>query len=306
MAVTNVSASGNFGDTPSAYGNYPWGGASASAIASTLPATAGTVWAVWQIGVVGVPAGQVVNGINVSGPFSFGVSGGVRKASLYVYANSSFNPFTGSPGVGPIAVATAGAAAVNVNYNYSPVGLTSDNLANGTFYLGFAVQTDGGNAGAGNGTISLGTLSWTIYTAPDQPIAPPGSPSCRIINVPGNINPGVFPGSSFAAITCQLLQPVPQSNYATRFDVQVGQNLTFADSGTTGILRNCGTVPVPADPHRGYSGLINIAANAKPGWRTVWATVSGLAGSSPTSQQVYTEVYVRSRTTGYGAMLSEV
>jgi hypothetical protein len=81
--------------------------------------------------------------------------------------------------------------------------------------------------------------------------------------------------------------------------------MTWAFNNNIARLMNNGTSVIPADPYRCYPGLVNIASNVKPGIKTLYVTVAGLQQSNPTTMQVFTQLYVRSRTTGYGAMLTE-
>jgi hypothetical protein len=296
MAVSNVSASGAFAEQPSAYGNMSWGSASSSQLGSTTGPGEGTNWAIWQIGISGLPTGKAMTGISISGPCSFSVRGGGRNATLYADLWSSFNQFNGAAGVS-VATMPGSGVTQNINYVFKKSNFTSDQLAAGNFFFGFAVQTDSGNSTGGGGTFSLGALSWTIYTAPDDPAPPAGSITTKLINPAANISPGVFPGGQFAQVTLQLLTPLPQSGYSSRFDLPYQSGLTFAKNGSTALNIQSGTVSVPADPYRAYSGLLNVAASTKVGVYSIYGTVSGVSGTgaNPTSQQIFSQLTVRSR-----------
>jgi hypothetical protein len=295
MAVTNVSASGSYGTMPGSHGAIGWGMSSMTSIGATIPPANGTAWAVWQVGVVGIPPGKQITGINISGPVSFWVAGTglTRQAVLYADTHTTFGQF--ASGVGGPLVTLTGQQSANLNVNISS-NLSSDDLLAGNFYLGMAVSTTGDNADHGNGSFSLGALSWTFYTSPDQPQTAPGTPSSRLTNPASNTSPGVFPGGQFLQLTSQLLAPLPQQYYSAAFGVPYNKGFVFVDNGSNSqIIKQQGFTSNPSSPYVAYSGVITVAANTVPGVYTFQCAVSGLSGSEPPNQTVYTQVTVRRR-----------
>jgi hypothetical protein len=307
MPVSNVSVTGSFASQPSAFGSVGWGLASMSAIGATIPSGGGTVWAVWQIGISGLPPGRVLNAMTVSGPVSFYVAGSniVRKATLYGSLRSSFASFAGSGGGAAMATLVGDGSTTDLYFVFNNPGFTSDDLAAGNVFFGIAVSTDAGNSANGNGTFSFGATSWTIYTAPDTVGAPPaGAPNAQLISPASNLNPGVFPGGQFAQLTNKLLAPLPQQYYSGTFGVPYNQGFVFVDNGSnSGLIRNQGTAQNPSSPHIAYSGIITVAASTKPGVYTFQGSCTGL-NANPQQFYMTTQVRVRDRAANR-LMLSE-
>jgi hypothetical protein len=308
MAVTSVSASPSANSSIiSAYGAAGWSMSASSAVITRVPVGAGSAWCVWQLGIPGLPPGQAITGIRLSGFIAFYVgtmTGVVRTATAYVNMFKTFAEFSGTNSNDPMATIAGDGQGINLDYTFRKGGFTSTDLANGNVFVGIAVSTTNVDTSRGDGQYSFGALNWTVYTAPNDPAPPAGSITTRLTNPPANVSPGVFRGGQFAQLTMQLLTPLPQTSYTTRFDLPVGGGLTFP-GGSLGKLINTGTSAIPGDPYRGYSGPINIAANAKLGLQTIYATVAGLqgvGGDGVTSQQAFTQLYVRPRT---GMMLTE-
>lgn len=298
MAVSNVSASSSFGSIGSAYGNAGWGLATATQIAANIQPGDGTVWAVWQIGIPGLPPGKAVTGIIISGPISFYVygSGNTRSATLVADMFSNFNSFSGSGGSASMATLVANGQSTTLNYVFKKQGFTSDMLAAGQCYFGIAVATTGDNAPNGMGSFSFGALSWSIYTAPDDPAPPSGATSSKLTNPAANFNPGVFPGGQFAPLTSQLLGPLPQQYYSAAFGVPFNKGFVFVDNGSNSqIIRQQGYTNNPSSPYICNSGIITVAANTVPGVYTFQCACSGLSFAEPPAQTVYTQVTVRDR-----------
>jgi hypothetical protein len=309
MAVTSVSANpGAHSNSVSAYGNVGWAMSASSAVmARPIPAGDGSAWCVWQVGVSGLPPGQAITGIRLSGSIAFYVgtmTGVVRTATAYVNMFKTFAEFSGANSNNPMATIAGDGNPTNLDYTFKKGGFTSTDLANGNVFVGIAVSTINADTTRGDGQYSFGALNWTIYTAPDDPAPPAGSITSKLINPTPNTNPGVFTGGQFAQVTLQLLTPLPQSGYSSRFDLPYQSGLTFASNGLTGLNLQSGTVSNPTDPYRAYSGLLNIAAKTKPGVYSIYGTVSGLSGvgSGPTSQQIFSQLTVRSRS---GMMFTE-
>jgi hypothetical protein len=304
MAVSDISGSGSFGNTPSAYGNTNWGLSSFTSVGASLPPGAGTAWAVWQIGIAGLTPNQPVNGITISGPISFYVSCPVaRTARLYVAMYHSFPEFNSSAGDALVITVPGDQKTYNVNYQFTKQGFTTNDLANGTLYLGFAVSTTAEHPECGNSSYSLGALDWTIYTGPNYAVPPSGSPTGKLTNPASNVNPGVFPGGQLLQATMQLLTPLPQQYYTCTISVPYQSGLTFVDTGTYSMRRNMGYQNFPNDPYRTYSTPINVAANTKPGTYVLTGYIAGLSQSEPTSLTMTSQLRVRPR--GSNLMLTE-
>lgn len=313
MAISYVSASpSGYAGLISAYGNTGWH-TDGSGVGVTVPVGNGSAWAFWQLTVTGLPPGQPINTITLSGPISYTASGGVGTATAYVEMFKNYMDFRYAGSSYAMATIPGNGSSVPLSYNFTKPGFTSSDLESGNVFLGVAISTKNVLARADTpSTFYFGATGWTIYTNPNIPSPPAGSIVTQITNPAANINPGVYPGSAFAQITVQLKAPLPQDLYRTHFTLPLnysssGLTLAVPGVGTSALttrIDRCGTNERPADPYRGYSGAINVAANAKPGMRTVRLDVSWVdIGLTDDTQATSVQVYVRPR--GGGSVFTE-
>jgi len=299
MAIVTVNASlTGFATQASFYGTRAWSVAG-SVLASTIPLGAGTSWLVWACQ-SSVPAGQALNAIQIGGGgIDFTVGGGgagrLRIAKLYAKAIASFS-FTGDVGTQIDSVAGTGTGKAISASVAVPGGMTSDNLRNGTVFIGVAVSTDNGDSALGDGLFRYGALAFTFYTGPDGATPPAGTPVTTMTNPAGNYSPGKYRGQQFAALTATLTTPLPQTAFALVFSCPVG--MTFSN-GSTVLSLPKGTTQDPGNPYTGSTGLINISNTIAPGSYTIGAQVNGIAGGNGPSGST---VIVNARRWGFPMM----
>ena len=281
MAVANLLASltGN-AQQSSLYGANVWyPNASLSINQSQVPVNQGTNWLIWQIQVVGIPTGEAFNGIVVSGNNSFGVlPASLRQASLFSNLFATLAGFTGQGG-NALQVLAGNSTPVALNATVTKAGFTSTDIANGTMLLGVAASTNNVDPGSTLGDLRWGARTFTVYTGPDTPNPVVSKPSGTLANPAGNISPGVFPGTQFAALTFTLTQPLPQAALSFQWSLpNIPAGLTFAANGLTSLTQAKGTGSDPTHPYDGSCGAINVARNYPLGVTGVALAVTGFGG----------------------------
>jgi hypothetical protein len=216
-----------------------------------------------------------------------GGAGSSRHASFFLFGNTAFHVF-GAYVSGALATITGNGATATFNEVFAPNIFTSDNLVNGTFYLGIGADTDSLDSTLGNGIINFSALNWTFFTGPNVPNPPIDVISGFIDNPAGNTNPGVFAGGQFASLRAVLTQP---HNYpGATFAFNTGHSgITFAATGSTGLTVNTESPTWYAD-----TGAINVALTVPPGVYPIYCSM--YVGSQNTS--VGTSLTVARRLTG--------
>jgi hypothetical protein len=288
ILTLNASPTG-WANQSSAVGVAPWYTVS-SVPQTALPQGAGSSWIVWSIPpLTAIPPGDAFNGLLVSGTNDFTVGGGgvgkTRQATLYMNLLRSF-AFTGTSGTAMSTLVGSGSG-VALNYTFPTSGFTGNDFRNGVVFLGVYGNSDGGDAGQGDGTLRFNSLVWTIYTGTDTTTPPAGNVAGTFTNPTANNLPGVFPGGVFTGLTFVYAQPKPNS-LATA---------TFVISGTTKLAWTSGgqSVGLDCSSTHSYSCTtpnISIAADTPPGTYQISMQVNN--GSSPIYTQ-WTTVVVRQR-----------
>jgi hypothetical protein len=276
MSIVSITASATgFATQQSAYGSTGWSSGS-NLISSSISQGQGTSWAVWAVQTNSVTAGQVFNGLKVTGTNDFTVgAGGVgktRQATLYVKLLKTFS-FTG---IGGNNVQTLVASGVGSNLTTSQAlqSLTSDDIRAGNCFFGVAVSTDTNDSGQGNGTFRYAALNFTVYTGVDSPFSEP-TVTTTLTNPGNNVTPGKTPGGQFEAATFALTAPIPTTLFTMTFTLTGG--LTFVSNGAGSLSLNKGA---NVDGYSASTGLIAIPSGTAPGVQTLSATIGGLPGGN--------------------------
>jgi hypothetical protein len=226
---------------------------------------------VWQVKIPGLTPGQAFNGIRLVGTNDFTVGGGgggiVRTAQAYADVFHTFNEFLSTIGSGAGATVPGTGTGQNVDVVLNPVGFTSTDLVNGTFYVGFCVNTTVADPGLGEGLFRTSALNWTLYTGTDQPSPPPGTASGSLSNPVGN-QTGQSPGGQFASVTVNV---IPVNNGDTPITAQFNLPTFPGLPAGTLLFASNGAAISPSLPVNAGNlwttscGLINISSLVPPG-----------------------------------------
>jgi hypothetical protein len=224
MSIFSASLSyNNFANQNSAAGSNSWGVASGADV-TVLPASQGSQWIIWGLLNSAAAVGEAFNGVNITCTIDFTVGGGgggiTRVASLWGDVRNAFN-FTNQAGTATGASAVGTGTGNNPNFNMNKAGITSTDLKNGNFFVGFYVTTGGQNTG--DGTFRISGARATCYFGTDTPgggSGGSGSTKMTLTNPASNNNPGQYNGTTFASLTSQLTAPVPTLSYSHDWGVQ--------------------------------------------------------------------------------------
>jgi len=302
MAVHSVIAPYNgYAVATSAMGATTWMPGNGNLVANAIPAGAGTKWAYWKFQNAGIPAGETMTGITISGGNDFTVGGGgagkTRVAGLaYKLARnpSEFNAAAGTQMDSLVGTGTG----KTLNAVINPTGFTSNDLING-MYIGIGVGTNSADAADGGGTFRYGALTFVFTTGANQPTPPPSSPNGILTNPVGNQSPGVYPGGQFASLSFKLTAPDFPQTTSLRYDWSFNKiGFTFSNGASSLLQTN--TAGGGITNLIGNTGLITVAATVRPGTDVqVRCQVSNVAGASPTGMSLYTPLIVRERKIAY-------
>jgi hypothetical protein len=280
MSIVSFQAGVNptFWDT-SPYGPVQWGGQGGNCVAAGIPPNSGTVWAIWQVQVSGIAAGEAFNGIRIQGGYDFTVGAGgagiTRTAGLLGRLSNTSGGFHNQTGTVMAGGIPGTGTGQNLNYILTSGGFTSTDLLNGTFYFGIAVQT--GAPDAGNGTFRFGALAFTAYTGTDVPTPAPTAPSGTITNPKANVDPGKVAGiEQFASVSFRLDTPASLSGLSHRWDLPFQGGLLFSTGNEqliisglfTGSVSNTGPITItPGTKVKSYTITCTCGVPANPSFK---------------------------------------
>jgi hypothetical protein len=147
-------------------------------------------------------------------------------------------------------------------------GFTSDNLRNGSIFVGVVSYADAGNPTINEGKYRMGVTSWQIYTGTSTPSPPGGTPTGYLTPTPGNANPGVYAPGQFGNTRATYLENgVGVQQFLTFFWTIYGPaGITFAANGTQSLRIDRGMSQGDISTWNWSDcGLINVAASVPPG-----------------------------------------
>lgn len=282
MAIYNVTINpGSNAQPASVHGTVGWSGDPLHVQTLNMDPGAGSTWIIWQIGATGINPGEPVNAVQISGSHFFNVYGGggyARQCTLYCKTATTLAGITGSgDGVATIP-GNANTHGVNNVGVPTPVGLTSTNLLNGQFFLGYAVKTSSDQPLFGPGVYSTTALSFKFYTGPDNPNPPPNAPYGTLTNPTSNMTPGKPSGGQFSPLTFQLISPLPQTFITISFETS-HTGLRFSN-GNQIMSLNKGLNNDPANPYIGVCSPIDINPTLAGGTYGVKAGIASIGGGS--------------------------